>query len=168
MKLTELEDMVVLGLLKGGPLHGYHIRKIIKERFGYFTGFSPYGIYYSLKKLQKKQFLTEKKERVGARPEREMYSITEKGAKEFERMMEKNLNELYRPFFNIDLALYFSEHVDPGFLKEKVARQALMLREIRIWAKKEGRKHKPPYSLILEHIDRAVTCEIEFLNDLLK
>lgn len=158
----------MLGLVKAGPLHGYQIRKKIREGFGYFTGFTPQSVYYALKNLAKKQYLTKAREKVGARPEREIYRITEKGEKEFSRLMDKNLDNLYRPFFNVDFALFFLNYLDRSRVKEKIARQERTLRGIRVWARKGEKMRDFPYSLIFRHMEKAVSCEIDFLKDLAK
>jgi len=166
MKRTELENLVILGFLKEKPFHGYKIRKKIKESFGYSTGFTPESIYYSLKKLEKGNFLTRKKEKVGARPERETYRITEKGEKHFSELMERNLDELYRPFFNIDIALYFLKHINKRNFLKKISNQERSLREVRVWANREKKKVQFSHSLIFKHIEKVVSSEIEFLEEL--
>jgi len=166
MKLIELQNLVILGFLNEEPLHGYQIRKKIRESFGFYTGFTPQSIYYSLKKLEKNNFLKKRKEKIGARPEREIYEITEKGKEEFHRLMGKNLEQLYRPFFNIDIGIYFLKNISRKKFIEKIEKQERSLREIRIWAKREKKKAKFPYSLIFHHIEKVTTSEIEFLEEL--
>jgi len=168
MKLSELENFVILGFLKEKPLHGYEIKKKITRNFGYFIGFTPQFIYYALKKLEKEKFLTKRKEKIGSRPERETYQITKKGENEFDRLMEKNLDEFFRPLFNIDLAIYFLKYIEISKFKEKILKGERKLREIRVWAKKEERKKIFPYSLICKHIEKAISAEIEFLEEVKK
>jgi len=166
MKLVDFQNLVILGFLKEKPLHGYQIRKRIKESFGYITGFTPQSIYYALKKLEENGFLIKKKEKVGNRPEREIYMITEKGKEAFKKLMKKNLEQLYRPFFNIDIALYFLKDINKKDFCKKIEKQERNLREIRIWAKREKKKAKFPYSLIFTHIEKSVNAEIEFIEEL--
>ncbi|HDN97667.1 MAG: hypothetical protein DRP67_03290 [Candidatus Omnitrophota bacterium] len=168
MKLINLETLVILGFLNEQPLHGYQILKRIRENFGYITGFTPQSVYYVLKKLKEKGFLIEKKKKIGKRPEREIYIITEKGKQEFKKLMDENLEYLYRPFFNIDISLYFFENIDKKKFWEKIEKQERNLREIRIWAKREKKKAKFPHSLIFSHIEKSVDAEIEFIKELKK
>jgi len=160
--------MVVLGLLHEGSQHGYRIRQVIQQRFGQFTGFRPRAIYYCLQQLERQGLVSREKQRQGSRPERAVYTLTGAGRQQFCKLMEQNLLEPYRPFFNTDLALYFLPYLPPEWLMEKIKITQRRWREVRIWARRQARQEKWPYKLIFLHLEKALESEISFLTALLR
>ena len=68
-----------LGLLEGGPRHGYDLKRAYDERFGHDRGV-PYGqVYATLARLLKHGLVTVDAVEPGAGPERKRYAITEAG-----------------------------------------------------------------------------------------
>ncbi len=70
---------VLLGLLTIEPMSGYDLGLTIRASVGYFWNESYGQIYPNLKKLAKDGFVTCKTERQKGKPDRRIYSITEKG-----------------------------------------------------------------------------------------
>jgi len=105
--------LYILGLLQRfGPQHGYQIKKIIAEQFYDFTQIKLPAIYYHLEKMEADGLLNAQSEKSGSRPERTIYSITEKGLTAFKNMMSELLEFEYRPTFRSDAVFYFSEYVE--------------------------------------------------------
>lgn len=70
---------VILGVLSLGASTGYDIKKKIEHAIGYFYKVSNGQIYPTLKKLVSQDAATYITERNDGRPDRKIYSITEKG-----------------------------------------------------------------------------------------
>ena len=47
----KIQNLIILGILKDGPRHGYEIKKLIKEELGIFTSSENKSIYYPLQVL---------------------------------------------------------------------------------------------------------------------
>ncbi|MCK4244598.1 MAG: PadR family transcriptional regulator [Candidatus Omnitrophica bacterium] len=101
------QDLIILGLLKDSSKHGYEIKKNIAEVMSLYTPVITTSIYYPLKNLERKNFITRKRTKIGRRPERYVYSLTEKGKEEFDKLLNKNFLIIQRPYLNLDLSLYF-------------------------------------------------------------
>lgn len=115
---------VILGFLMQKPLYGYEIKSIIEERMGDWADIKFGSIYYALKTLYEKGFVTkEETEREAGRPERQIYAITESGKKEFSRLLHKMWGNMSMPQYNFDLALFFI-----CFLKKEEVRKYLAKR----------------------------------------
>jgi len=100
--------LVILGLLKHRPLHGYEIKHIIEESMGDWTNIQFGSIYFALNKLKKDGFLKiAGKEKQGGRPSRLIYEITENGMLEFKKQLETLWGEYDRQYFSLDIALFF-------------------------------------------------------------
>ena len=105
--------LYILGLLRRcGPQHGYQIKKTIAEQLADFTQIKLPTIYYHLEKMQKDGLLAAGSEKPGNRPEKTVYSITDKGMKAFQKMLTNMLEYDYRPTFPADSVFYFSEHLE--------------------------------------------------------
>jgi DNA-binding PadR family transcriptional regulator len=70
---------VLLGLLTIQPMSGYELGQTVRESVGHFWNESYGQIYPNLKKLAGGGFVTSKAERQKGKPDRQIYSITQKG-----------------------------------------------------------------------------------------
>lgn len=105
--------LYILGLLQRyGPQHGYQIKKIISEQLSDFTQIKLPTIYYHLEKMAGDKMLSASNEKEGSRPEKTIYSITEKGVEAFQNMLKDLLVFDYRPSFPSDGVFYFSDHLE--------------------------------------------------------
>ena len=168
-----IQEMVLLGLLAKGPLHGYEIRKAIYEKLARLVGVRVCSIYYSLDKLEKTGILRSESARSGKRPKKYVYSLTNKGRRRLQKLLVENILTIDRPFLNIDLSLFFMEHADPESFKDALKQRLKALRALK--------KGKAPLSfaesdfddernarLIAEHGLRHLKQEIKFTKELIE
>jgi len=121
----------ILGiLLRYGPQHGYMIKKIISEQMADFSKIKLPTIYYHLEEMQKKGLLKANKEKLTSRPEKVVYSITEKGIEEFNIKLRNTLKFDYRPTFNSDSSFFFSEFLEKGEILDSLSSYISKLEKI--------------------------------------
>jgi DNA-binding PadR family transcriptional regulator len=118
--------LVILGLLRDKPLHGYEIKHIIEEHMGDWTNIAFGSIYFALGKLAEEGFVEKAgTEQEGHRPSRTIYQITTTGREEFERLLREAWRDLERHYFTLDIGLAFIETLPieevKGYLRERVA-----------------------------------------------
>ncbi len=102
--------LVILGLLRDRPLHGYEIKHIIEEHMGDWTNIAFGSIYFALKKLSEEGFVEKVGvEQEGGRPSRTIYQITGAGRAEFLRLLREVWGEVERHFYTIDIGLAFMQ-----------------------------------------------------------
>src|SRR3989338_9207677 len=99
------QELILLGLLKESPKHGYEIKKKIKEILSLFAGVDLKSIYYPLHILEKKNLVTKKTGKAGRRPQRIVYALTPKGESRFNQVLTKSLLNFKRPQFKIKQTL---------------------------------------------------------------
>jgi DNA-binding PadR family transcriptional regulator len=164
-------EMLFLGLLMGGPKHGYEIKREIDEELFPFVGLKIKSIYYPLKKMETLGLVKKDVGREGKWPEKFVYSITPKGRKIFDHLVTESFMSIERPFFNIDLSLYFLPHVDKKIAQRKLRGRVIFLNRIRravenliIKVKDGPSKH---LNIILEHDRDLVEAEIKSLAKLI-
>ena len=157
-------EMLFLGLLINGPKHGYEIKRIIDEELFPFVGLKIKSIYYPLKKMEQLQLVAKDVGREGKWPEKFVYSITAKGRKIFDHLITESFLSIERPFFNIDLSLYFLQYVDKTIARRKLKGRVIFLRrikrdlsELKVKAVNSG-KH---LQIILDHDLDLVETEIK-------
>lgn len=164
-------EMLFLGLLVDGPKHGYEIKRKIDEELFPFVGLKVKSIYYPLKKMEQLGLIHKDVGREGKFPEKFVYSITPKGRKIFDHLISESFVSIERPFFNIDLSLYFLPYVDKKLAHKKLRGRIIFLKRIKRDLAKLYSKQKADLakhlSVILEHDLDLVEAEIKSLTRLL-
>lgn len=164
-------ELLFLGLLKDGPKHGYEIKRQIEEELFPFVGLKIKSIYYPLKKMEKLGLIKKDVGREGKWPEKYVYSLTAKGGKIFDHLIMDSFLSIERPYFNIDLSLYFLQYVDEKIAKRQLRGRVLFLRRIQreLKAFKKGMKKKSQKHLevILDHDLDLVEAEINSITRLI-
>ena len=164
-------ELLFLGLLKDGPKHGYEIKRQIEEELFPFVGLKIKSIYYPLKKMEKLGLIKKDVGREGKWPEKYVYSLTPKGEKIFDHLITDSFLSIERPYFNIDLSLYFLQYVDKKIAKRQLRGRVLFLRRIRkeLNAYKKGvKKTQRHLEVILDHDLDLVEAEINSIARLIK
>ena len=165
-------EMLFLGLLVDGPKHGYEIKRIIDEELFPFVGLKTKSIYYPLKKMEQLKLVRKDAGREGKFPEKFIYSITPQGRKIFDHLITESFLSVERPFFSIDLSLYFLPYVDKKLAYKKLRGRVIFLKRIQRDLKQLGaRQTTPPLAkhlaIILDHDLDLVEAEIKSLTRLL-
>jgi DNA-binding PadR family transcriptional regulator len=166
-------ELVLLGLLKKGPKHGYEIKKEIKDILMLFAGVDLKSIYYPLRILEKKGLLVKHITRQSRRPQRLVYKLTSKGEARFNYLLTASLLNFKRPQFSLDLSLYFLDYIKPAIVKRRLRGRILILKKLTRDLREmvnSLKKKKESLSLasILEHNLEMVETESKFLTRLIK
>ena len=81
-------DLIVLGMLKRESLSAYNIQKLVEYRnISKWVKISTPSIYKKVIQLEEKGFITSRMEKEGKMPEKAVYSLTDAGNEEFEKLM---------------------------------------------------------------------------------
>lgn len=163
------QELLILGLLKDKPRHGYEIRKQIKEVVSTFAVLEVESIYYTLNLLEKKGFVKKSVASGGGRRlEKYIYSLTEKGEKRFTQLLTKSLVTAERPNFSIDIALYFLPCLPHDTALRRLKGRTRILSKIEAALRKlsEQLKAKSSYHLrsIIEHNLELLLAERTFIK----
>jgi DNA-binding PadR family transcriptional regulator len=166
------QELLLLGLLRQTPKHGYEIKIKVREILSLFAGVQLKSIYYPLKVLEKKGFLTQQTVKSGRRPERLVYCLTLKGKERFEMLLSKNLLNFKRPQFTLDLSLYFLSYLPANLARRRLTVRLSILKKISLGIvellNSKALKDSLPHSRILEHNLCLLRAESVFLCALLK
>jgi hypothetical protein len=109
--------------------------------------------------------------REGKWPEKYVYQLTAKGGKIFDHLISDSFLSIERPYFNIDLSLYFLQYVDKKLAKRQLRGRVLFLRRIKSELKAVAKNIKIPQEhlqIILDHDLDLVEAEIKSISRLMK
>ncbi len=95
-----------------------------------FTQIKLPTVYYHLEKMAAAGLITAHSDKQGARPEKTVYQVSDAGADKFKELLEQSLQIEYRPTFDIDGVLYFSDALEKGALTESLSRHIVRLKQI--------------------------------------
>lgn len=123
--------LIILGFLQEGPMYGYKVKqRIEREAMAEWAGVSYGAIYYALNKLAQDGFVEKiGTERVGNRPSRDVYQITESGQEEFLRLLRQALGTVEYQTDPIDIALRFAEALPAQEVRALLEERSVMLEQ---------------------------------------
>jgi len=161
-------ELLFLGLLKDGPKHGYEIKRLIEDELFRFVGLKIRSIYYPLKKMEKLGLVKKDIGREGKWPEKYVYSLTLKGEKIFDHLITESFLSIERPYFNIDLSLYFLQYVDKKIAKRQLRGRVMFLNRIKreLTSLKNAKIDQKHLKIIFEHDIDLVEAEIKSIAKL--
>jgi len=163
-------EVLFLGLLMDGPKHGYEIKRTIEEELFPFIGLTIKSIYYPLKKMERLGLVNKDVGREGKWPEKFVYSITPKGRKIFYHLVTESFLSIERPYFSLDLALFFLPHVDKKIASKRMRARVIFLNRIKRDLEKlkvNIADNKAHLLVILEHELDLVSAEIKSISRLI-
>jgi DNA-binding PadR family transcriptional regulator len=100
--------LVILGILRDRPLHGYEIKKVIEDHMADWTSIAFGSIYFAIDRMADEGLIEKiSVEQHGNRPSRNVYQITENGRKEFIRLLRDTWNDVEHTYFSLDIGLFF-------------------------------------------------------------
>lgn len=165
-------ELLLLGLLKESPQHGYDIKMKIKEILSLFAGVELKSIYYPLRILEKKGFVVKRITKPTKRPERIVYALTPKGEERFRELLSQSFLNLKRPQFSLDLSLYFLPYMEPAVTRRRLRGRLSMLnkvaRGLEQMIKSPEKKRQLSLQRILEHNLEMIKAEARFLSSLIE
>jgi len=124
-------ELLLLGLLKDGPKHGYEIKRLIEGEMFPFIALKVKSIYYPLKQMEELGLLKKSVGKDAKGPEKFMYRLTKKGEATFQKRITESFLSVERPYFSIDLCLYFLQYIDPKAALHKLKARVRFLQRIR-------------------------------------
>jgi len=166
--------LALLGLLHSKPLYGYELKQIIEENMGDWTNIAFGSIYFALAKLNEHGFVKRiSEEKVGKRPSRSIYEITEKGKSEFLSLLRETWQKFDRTYYPLDIALAFSNALSSDEVNEYIKIRITKIEEIlkHLYEHKKeqlNRKEVPKTAkAVFSHTELHMKAELNWLKDIL-
>jgi len=170
-----ITKLVLLGILfsRKEPMHGYEIKRQLEEwAVGEYARISYGSIYYNLEKMEKEGLVASKSVKNSRRPERRLYSITERGKEELMRLLRKNYFETERPYYPFDVGVCLMPLIPrEEVLKALAKRIKIAERHIKELLKEKAElEGKVPFFVlaVIDHYLLHLKAEKKWLEDLKK
>lgn len=165
-------ELLLLGLLRESPKHGYEIKTKIRQILSLFAGVELKSIYYPLKVLERKGLVLKRVDKSGRRPARIVYCLSPKGKTRFDELLAHSILDFKRPQFSLDLSLYFLPFMQPVIARRRLRARLLILNKLSTELEEmiSRRLDTEPSSLIhiLEHNLNMLRAESGFISKLLE
>lgn len=166
------QKLLLLGLLKEKPRHGYQIKKKIQEILSIFAGIEVKSIYYPLRILEKEGLVIKRIKKFGRRPQCFVYELTGRGQEHFKMLLTQSLLDFRRPQFSLDLSLYFLHYLPSATARLRLrARMRILkkiIRDLKSMIRNSEKTSSASLVYILEHNLHMVESELKFLSNFIK
>jgi DNA-binding PadR family transcriptional regulator len=166
--------LVILGLLRERPLHGYELKQTIEEHMGDWTSIAFGSVYFALGKLSEEGFVEQvATEQEGGRPSRTIYQITAAGREEFLRLLRDVWGEVERHYYAIDVGLAFMESLPveevKSYLRRRVAELAAIVDHVLAHRTEQLASSEVPRTAaaVFDHSLAHFRAELHWTQDLL-
>lgn len=115
-------DLIVLGMLKKEPMGAYDIQKLVEYRnISKWVKISTPSIYKKAIQLEEKGFIKADIVKEGKMPEKAVYTLTESGEKEFERLMSEIAAKPINIFLDFNAVIVNLDSLPPEKQKACIA-----------------------------------------------
>lgn len=112
-------DLIVLGILKKEPMGAYDIQKLVEYRnISKWVKISTPSIYKKAIQLEEKGLIKGEIVKEGKMPEKAVYSLTEAGEKEFEKLMLEIAGKPIHLFLDFNAVIVNLDNLSPQMQKE--------------------------------------------------
>ena len=112
-------DLIVLGILKKEPMGAYDIQKLVEYRnISKWVKISAPSIYKKAIQLEEKGLIKGEIVKEGKMPEKAVYSLTEAGEKEFEKLMLEIAGKPIHLFLDFNAVIVNLDSLAPQMQKE--------------------------------------------------
>ncbi|MCF7908124.1 MAG: PadR family transcriptional regulator [Candidatus Omnitrophica bacterium] len=165
-----MQRLIILGILKNSPRHGYEIKKIIKKDLAVFTSLENKSIYYPLKIMAREGLIKKTTAKDKGRLPRYVYSITPHGNKEFLRLALEALLSEKRPFIDIDIPLYFLPFLDTKEVMARLRLRKRFLEKVKQWLSENiaiEEEFPVHQRLLLKHHLNLLSAEETFVDEII-
>jgi DNA-binding PadR family transcriptional regulator len=109
-----LNEALILSYVKRGIGYGYNILSHVKEnRSDEWVNFSRAGLYKTLDRLEKLNYLKKTFEQNGSWPLRKVYHLTQAGEEAFDQFLNKEFNFEFQTKYDLDAYLVAAVAISP-------------------------------------------------------
>lgn len=108
--------LLLLGLLRQGPLYGYELHRIVRAHGELYTDLKKANLYYLLDRLAKEGYLSVQTEggTRGVRGERLIYTLTDQGRSRFDALLREILLTYEPVHTGVGTAVVFLAQLPPA------------------------------------------------------
>lgn len=157
--------LLVLGLLKTQEQHGYQLMDFVERNLGRVTNLKKATAYYELKRLQEQRLVSVRQEQQGARPPRQVYSLTPEGEQAFLDLLRANLRQAEPESCTADAGLIFIDWLPSDEVQALLDEKLTALRErLQLYRATPSHGDDSSVDLAISHVAARLESEIAWLE----
>ncbi|MBL8148212.1 MAG: helix-turn-helix transcriptional regulator [Anaerolineae bacterium] len=162
-------ELLLLGLLRHGGLHGYRLNEFINRDLAYCTDLKKPTAYHLLAKMEERGWIVVLNEQQdGNRPPRRIYQITPAGEAVFQQFLRENLAAFSLTRFTGDIGIAFMDDLPVAERAELLARRrAGLVAELEMLKSTPASAHQGSLALLVTHQIRHLTAELDWLDEIM-
>jgi len=158
--------LLLLGLLRQHHMHGYQLYEFIERDLSICTDLKKPTAYYLLGKMAEDGWVAEEQVQEGNRPLRRVYSLTEGGEAEYQRLLRDNLSAHTPAFFSGDAGLAFLDTLDRQEALELLSHRRSAMADA-LAEMERVPPHQGSLQLVIDHRRRHLQSELDWLEALI-
>jgi len=162
-------ELLILGLLKAQSQHGYQINEFIERNLGRVYDMKKSTAYAILKRLNQSGCVSVTVEQEGNRPPRQVFSITDEGAKRFDELLRHWLAQVDDTTPTGDIGIMFLDHLPAdevvAYLEQRLEKIEKLLQ---ISESVPGHGHGIGVNLSVRHRIALLQSDRDWLKDAIK
>lgn len=160
-------ELLLLGVLRQGDMHGYGINEFIQRDLAFCTDLKKPTAYHLLQKMASAGWIDEQETQEGNRPPRRIYAITPQGEAAFQRLLRENLSTHAPSRFSGDIGLAFIDKLPASEALVLLGERQAALRQEQATIDHVRGHSDGGLQLILEHQRRHLAFELDWLNEVI-
>ena len=162
-----IRQLLLLGILTDGRMHGYRLNEYIKHAMGFYTDLKKSTAYYILDRMEKEGYVNCETEREGKRPERRVYEITEPGKAYFHELLRNCLAGYTPTSYGDDICVAFIDKVPLDEIHTLLGgkRQKIVAR---LETFKEHKEHGGGWKHVISHNIAHLEADLSWVDSILK
>lgn len=160
-------ELLLLGVLRRGNLHGYGINEFIQRDMAFCTDLKKPTAYHLLQKMAEAGWIEERETQDGNRPPRKIYQVTPEGEANFQRLLREQISAHHAAYFDGDIGLAFIEELPVEEAIDLLRQRREKLAETQTSLENVRGHSTGGLQFILEHQKRYLAFEISWLDEVM-
>ncbi len=159
-------ELLLLGLLRQGEMHGYQLHDFIERNLAFCTDLKKATAYLLLERMAEKGWVTVQETREGHRPPRRVYRLTLEGEAAFQQLLRENLAHFEAAKTGSDVGLAFVDALPRAEALRLLEQRRAAVAE-QLAAFQAAPEHSGGYQLLIDHQQHYLRSELAWLDTVL-
>ena len=159
-------ELLLLGLLRQHDMYGYQINELIDAHLGSSIDLTKPTAYRLLHNMAEQGWISYHEEKVGKRPTRRIYTITEIGEVKFQEMLKSCLGQHGPVEITSNICMAFLDTLPLEEVLPLLERRRATIEEL-IASMKSDQSHHGAFQLTIDHQIRHLETDLEWLSEVI-
>jgi len=159
-------ELLLLGLLRNNEMYGYQINEFIDNHLGSSINLTKPTAYRLLKNMAEQGWVSFREEKVGKRPTRRIYAITELGEGKFREFLSSCIGEYKPAAYSSTICLAFLDTIPVEEALPHLEKQRQTIEEL-LSRVKSDQNHPGAFQLTIDHQIRHLETDREWLAEVI-